>query len=118
MKTLENSNMRNKKDGEIVSLCRGGKPWNLIVLTLQEGDLHDQMSLELDWLSSGLLAYLKAQLIEGRIKIIRLSPVVMDFPTSGKCGESCVVLKVVCFHDPFFQLFFQQLCAVCTCSQK
>lgn len=102
LKTLENAKIRRKKDSEIVSLCHGGKPWSLIVLTLGEGDLHDQSSLELDWLSSGLLHCLKTQLIKGRSKIIRWSPVLCDFPTWGKCAGSCVVFKVVGFHDPFY----------------
>lgn len=113
LKTLENAKVR-KKDGEIFTLCRGEKPWSLIVLALGEGDLHDQKSLELNWLSSGLLTCLKAQVIEGRSKIIHWSPVLWDFPTWGRHGGSCVILKVVCFHDPFFQRF----CAIHTCSPK
>lgn len=39
LKTLENAKIRSKNDGEIVSVCHGGKPRSLVVLTLGEGDL-------------------------------------------------------------------------------
>lgn len=89
LKTLENAKIRSKKDGEIVSVCRGGKPRSLVVPTLGEGHLSDrchenwtgwapacQPVGKLDWLKAGAT-------------IRHRSPVLWDSPTWGSWGILC-----------------------------